>query len=380
MAQLQMGLLFLTNGVIFASKIIQNFSDSLQLSSNIEGSLSSSRLFLHMLTFVQIVILVMIFPAPILVGRKAMGMAIVSAPLISFTLTLFTMVFVDDWVQYIWIITALLSTLIASSICIRWYILYRKSEDETKRNHPICAILIMFGAFGTGFFSWPSLFIAFGFDVYGSGNFSFVSHPMQIALYFITLIPALTIFLVLATEIFVGKEQRDSVVLITAFGFFFLGLLNLVANQFANPEGEFIELWEFFVLQGSYGLIRPILFIYIVMRFNVIDLSDQKTRGQTRLIALLIATVWTSSLFEILQAFLPMPQLLSAAFIGAALAFGIGLEEKIFNRVASESLEIRLNIPEDVFEGDDLFRLFVGTLGVIFLLALAGLLGGVVLS
>ena len=124
-------------------------------------------------------------------------------------------------------------------------------------------------------------------------------------------------------------------------------------------------------------LIRTILIIFIALRFNLFDLSNLKSRGRIRIIALLIATVWTSSLFEIVQAFLPMPQLISAAMIGVMLAFVIGWEDTIFENLSSGSDEVKLYLAEDLFVEEDLFRLTMSTICIVVITTLIGLaLGG----
>jgi len=82
---------------------------------------------------------------------------------------------------------------------------------------------------------------------------------------------------------------------------------------------------------------------------------------------LLIITVWASGFFEIIQAFIPLPQLLSAALIGALLAFAIGWEEKLFDNLLSGSGEKMLPVTEDFYDEDDPYLLVMVTGGFLVL-------------
>ena len=129
-----------------------------------------------------------------------------------------------------------------------------------------------------------------------------------------------------------------------------IGFLNMLV-QLILEDGEFQELWDYFVIEGSFGLLRPLIVIMIALRFNLFELSNEHIRERVRILALLIITVWASGLFEIVQAFVPMPQLLSAALIGVALAFAIGWEDRVFEGLMDDS--ISRQVPEFTLRGWD---------------------------
>ncbi len=81
--------------------------------------------------------------------------------------------------------------------------------------------------------------------------------------------------------------------------------------------------------------------------------------------------MWASGFFEIVQAFVPLPQLLSAALIGVALAFAIGWEDRVFEGLMEDSASRR--VPKvEVFEDGDLYKLVMMTVaGVLFSVCLA---------
>ena len=106
--------------------------------------------------------------------------------------------------------------------------------------------------------------------------------------------------------------------------------------------------------------------ILLALRFNLFELTNEHIRGRVRILALLIITVWASGFFEIVQAFVPMPQLLSAALIGVALAFAIGWEDRVFEGLMDDSTSRK--VPQvDFFEDGDLYKLIMMTVaGVLF--------------
>jgi hypothetical protein len=146
--------------------------------------------------------------------------------------------------------------------------------------------------------------------------------------------------------------------------------------KFIDINTDFRILWHQFAAAGTFGLIRPVLFVYLAIKFNLVDLSKKSIRNKVRLIAVLLATVWASSLFEIIQAFLPVPQILSAAIIGVILSFGIGWEQKIFDGIATISEDDYLSSPKEIFEEPDLFRVVMVTVVFTLLLAMYGLIQG----
>jgi hypothetical protein len=175
---------------------------------------------------------------------------------------------------------------------------------------------------------------------------------------------------ILWKEITIKREYRDKTLQILAIVYLMIGFLNMVV-QLVLEEGEFQELWDYFVNQGSYGLLRPLIVILLALRFNLFELLDDQIRGRVRILALLIITVWASGFFEIVQAFVPLPQLLSAALIGVALAFAIGWEDRVFEGLMEDSASRR--VPKvEVFEDGDLYKLVMMTVaGVLFSVCLA---------
>ena len=197
------------------------------------------------------------------------------------------------------------------------------------------------------------------FDSQGEEIRAFLALPYTIS--------SLGLFVFLIGSAMIAKGTRDKSLFTVSFLFMAAGLINLAAQYMSSETGEFRELWDYFVVTGIFGLVRPLLLILLVLRFNLIDLTDVSIRGRIRVLSLLIITVWASGFFEIIQAFIPLPQLLSAALIGALLAFAIGWEEKLFDNLLSGSGEKMLPVTEDFYDEDDPYLLVMVTGGFLVL-------------
>jgi hypothetical protein len=106
-------------------------------------------------------------------------------------------------------------------------------------------------------------------------------------------------------------------------------------------------------------------------------MRKDELRRVARLVALLLVSVWVAMVFEILQAFLPVPQLLSAALIGVVLAFAVGWEDRFFEHIAAVSDDPQLMQISAPFDEDDPARFMsLGALIMMFCLLLGFIVGG----
>ena len=377
---LQLGLLFAVNCVIFTIYTIQASSLSANFSVELLNALQGASSTLNLFTVVQISVILLIFPAPVFVTRKNLILSfivVLSIPII----VLFVNSFIGTyWFAGGWVISQGLLIGLVSLVPLRWYIVHRDSDEEKLRNQAIAAALMLLALYGGNMTKWPIVFYLGGMDLMFQG-ITGISVDNSLFILLVThsghLVCIVGLFTIIWKEIMAESGKRDKAMTAIIFVYFIYGLVNLVVIKVAENGSDFRQVWDFFALIGMFGLIRPILIIYIALRFNLFDMSNPKIRGRIRIIALLLATVWTSSLFEIVQAFLPMPQLISAAMIGVMLAFVIGWEDTIFETLSSGSEEVRLCLVDDLFVEEDLFRLTMSTVCLVVITAIIGLaLGG----
>tara|TARA_B100000767_G_scaffold2777_1_gene2687 strand:- start:728 stop:2002 length:1275 start_codon:yes stop_codon:yes gene_type:complete len=377
---LQLGLLFSVNCLIFTLYVIQSSSLSDKFSVELLNALEGASSTLNLFTVVQISVILLIFPAPIFITRKKLALSFVvllSIPIIVMLFNSFVSVY---WFASGWVMTQGILIGLVALVPLRWYLLYRDSDDVKLRNQAIAAALMLLALYGGNMTKWPIILNLGGTDLMFQG-ITGLAIDKSLMILMIThagqLVCIVGLFAIIWKEIMAESEKRDKAMTTIIFAYLIYGLVNLVVIKISPNGTQFRQVWDFFALVGMFGLIRPILIIYIALRFNLFDMSNPKTRGRIRIIALLIATVWTSSLFEIVQAFLPMPQLISAAMIGVMLAFVIGWEDTIFENLSSGSDEVKLYLADDLFVEEDLFRLTMSTICIVVITTLIGLaLGG----
>ena len=377
---LQLGLLFAVNCLIFTIYVIQSSSLSDNFSVELMNALQGASSTLNLFTVVQISIILLIFPAPVFVTRRNLILSFVvvlSIPIIVMFVNSFLGVY---WFAGGWVMSQGLLIGLVSLIPLRWYILYRDSDEVKLRNQAIAAALMLLALYGGNMTKWPIVLNLGGTDLMFQG-INGISVDRSLLLLVIThaghLVCIVGLFTIIWKEIMAESGKRDKAMTAIIFAYLIYGLLNLIIIKISESGSEFRQVWDFFALIGMFGLIRPILIIYIALRFNLFDMNNPKIRSRIRIIALLLATVWTSSLFEIIQAFLPMPQLISAAMIGVMLAFVIGWEDTIFENLSSGSEEVRLHLVDDLYVEEDLFRLAMSTICMVVITTLIGLaLGG----
>ena len=145
-----------------------------------------------------------------------------------------------------------------------------------------------------------------------------------------------------------------------------------VCGQF--PE-SFID-WYAFTFQVAVYLLVPLIFMYIILNYNIVDTSSSESKVITRIMVLLLLLVATSSLIEMVQIVLPIPEMVTSALFAGGVVLFIGWEEKIMDRMMKhksnvvDSIDkiIPLNKPI-IDEGD--YRIFSI---VMFSLVIYGLL------
>ena len=382
MALLHLGLLFLVNLFIFTTYIITEIPDFFGASEATVAALKGCSNLLNVLTILQIGFIFTIFPSPIFSNRKTtFGIGIFLVIILVIVFLIVTWLSLSIYSGYfVWLLVALTINGFGSFFMVRWYLLYRSSEDQILRNQAIAAPLLMLGLLGGNTIKWPSLLLLGGPELFFQGTYLALGDglPLFVLLMNSTAIimPVCALVVVLAKESTIQSELRDRSLLFTSVAFMLFGFLNLLILSLADSDGDFRSLWDYFAVIGMFGLVRPLILIYVALRFNLFDINNPQIRGKVRIIALLLVTVWTSSFFEIIQAFIPLPQLLSAALIGVVLAFAIGWEEKIFEGLASGGKKQMLLSEDDYFEKDDLFRSVMIIFGAVILYLCLGFISG----
>lgn len=121
--------------------------------------------------------------------------------------------------------------------------------------------------------------------------------------------------------------------------------------------------WYAFTYQVSIYLIVPLIFMFIILNYNMVDTESQFSKVVTRIMVLLLLLVATSSIIEMIQIVLPIPEMVTSALFAAGVVLFIGWEEKIMKKMMSgsesavESIKTMLPI-NDLKLDDKQFQIF----------------------
>tara|TARA_A100001037_G_scaffold245118_1_gene226419 strand:- start:411 stop:794 length:384 start_codon:yes stop_codon:yes gene_type:complete len=79
--------------------------------------------------------------------------------------------------------------------------------------------------------------------------------------------------------------------------------------------------------------------MYVILNFNLIETGNENV-WFTRIMVLLMLLIVTSSVIELIQTVLPIPQMITSALFAAAVVVFIGWEEKITNGMIRQSSSV----------------------------------------
>lgn len=144
-----------------------------------------------------------------------------------------------------------------------------------------------------------------------------------------------------------------------------------------EPWDENFVDWYVFTYQVSKFLGVPLVFMFIVLNYNMVDTDAEESKLITRIMVLLLILVATSSIIEMIQIILPIPEMITSALFAAGVVVFIGWEERIMDQIITETSSAAKSVKElvgvakiEISEGE--FRFF--SLSMIFLVVYAVLI------
>ena len=122
---------------------------------------------------------------------------------------------------------------------------------------------------------------------------------------------------------------------------------------------EAFEIWYDFTSETLIYLFTPLIFMYVLLNFDIIDSRATDNRWLTRIMVILMLLIVSSSVIELLQSFLPVPQMISSAALAMVVAIFIGWEERIMinlmregDTVSSKLIKMGELVNPDIEESD----------------------------
>ena len=83
-------------------------------------------------------------------------------------------------------------------------------------------------------------------------------------------------------------------------------------------------------------MIKPLLFVYLMVQFKLIDTSSEKNRNLMRMMVILVLLIVSSSLIELVQSLIPIPQMVTGTLLAIGVVFFVGWEEKITSKFVNQ--------------------------------------------
>ncbi len=271
-----------------------------------------------------------------------------------------------------------------------WGIIYLYSvfnedqENKTWKNIADICALLMIAILGSYFFHWLGILLLS--DYYLSSGLS--GTDMNITFYIPQISMAFSLFgfviLVVGESYRSWKEEARLISYIVGL-YFVVGALSHVIISLASDdlvniqsvdvqENIVIQTWQTFTSLFHFYIGRPLLFMILLFRFNMVDTGSAEKSNLSRITIMLVVVTAATGITEMLQEIMPIPEVFSAIILGIALAFAIGWEERIFEWLVKEDIEVSdqfSNLREnDSIQGDKAIlgfqRSMLGCLGLVF--------------
>ena len=155
-------------------------------------------------------------------------------------------------------------------------------------------------------------------------------------------IGAIAISVLFIGEVFRSVKRGTSVESWIVFAIFFIGFMNWIQDYllldayYSCIEGscdegstDIFDLINYLTSGVLVYLIKPLFLVYLMVQFKIINISSEENRNLMRIMILLILLIISSSIIELIQSLVPIPQMISGTILAIGVVFFIGWEEKI---------------------------------------------------
>ena len=108
------------------------------------------------------------------------------------------------------------------------------------------------------------------------------------------------------------------------------------------------SIWYDFTSEALVYLYTPILFMFILLHYDIVDTKREENRWLIRIIVILMLLIVSSTILELIQSFLPIPDMISSAALAIVVGVFIGWEERIVNSLIDDSASVQETVPDFV--------------------------------
>ena len=286
--------------------------------------------------------------------------------------------------------------IILVAIYIRFTIAEVKEEQQNFRKISMAAGLILIALHGETMTYWLSQVLSINDDFQQRFFITFNWQPTLLSWFGINLwltLGTASILILAAGETWRSTKIGSSSFSILVFVILLVGMiagiadymvLDIVRSCYEGTCERFpiaYNLWYEFTSTSLVFLYTPILFMYIILNYNIIETQSGENRWLTRIIVIMMLLIVSSVVLELVQSFLPIPEMLSAAILAIIVAIFIGWEEKIVDRLIESAQSVTSGLPiseENLDEGEIGTKTFHYAMGavLIYIILLSALHSG----
>ena len=261
--------------------------------------------------------------------------------------------------------------LVWGTVYIKFRLMPAEESNPSTQNIALVAGLFTTLVLGHVWMWWPGFILQseyfYFLDPFGVFS-STVANYIWVAGYAVGIAAGLTILIV---EIHQAIKGNVNTLLYIISPYFVLGIIGFLiyskggASGFgvrAGSEGA-VQLWATFTTSMHFTIIRPLIAMYILLRFSLIEINDE-TKPLAKTMSIVLIVVATSAILELIQSIIPINQMISAALLGIIIALGLGWEEKSFQTLVANPGQLRENIDKRWFPELDIPRGNIGRIEV----------------
>ena len=228
---------------------------------------------------------------------------------------------------------------------IRGIVLEYKTNNESYRSLSKASVILLVIWLGWQMVWWLSAFTFLNNEWFVSVLSNQPENPplwWLISVNFGWSIGAIAISVLFIGEVFRSVKRGTSVESWIVFAIFFIGFMNWIQDYllldayYSCIEGscdegssEIFDLINYLTSGVLIYLIKPLFLVYLMVQFKIINIASEENRNLMRIMILLILLIISSSIIELIQSLVPIPQMISGTILAIGVVFFIGWEEKI---------------------------------------------------
>ena len=315
-------------------------------------------------------VLCLVFPVPILRNKKQLKIAITA--ITGFAVYRITLFILGLQVTILELsgIGYFVCGIVWGTVYVRFRLAPKDKRNQSTDNIALAAGLLLIFHIGHIWFSWPGLILRaeyfYNLDLMQEISHRSVEYFWQ-ASYAFSIGLGMVMCAIEIKQLVKGRGNQLSYAVVTYFVLGFIGytILSSASDAFWWVSGDqtIAQIWITLTSSMHFTILRPLIGMYILLRFGLFDASEDM-KPKAKMMVIILIVIATSALLELVQAIIPINQMLSAALLGIIVAFGIGWEERSFDNLVSAPSNMRdgveekwypdIEIKESTFKGLDI--------------------------